>query len=109
MDMMDDDLKPYFLAADVRLYAPDVSLLIAPDGAMYHIEREPDALRALLARCNGTTTVADLVGDDPTTRDILDALHESGCLTLHPHCIRRLLMKPSGSGLLMTLNPSTDR
>lgn len=82
--MMDDDLKPYFLAADVRLYTPDVSLLIAPSGAMYHIEREPQALRALLARCNGTTTVADLVGDDPTTRDILDALHESGCLTLHP-------------------------
>jgi len=82
--VLDDNSKPYLFAADVRAYSGDGSMLLAPDGSMYCIEREPEWLCSLLARCDGGMTVAELAGDDPTARDILAALNESGCMTFQP-------------------------
>jgi ribosomal protein S12 methylthiotransferase accessory factor len=82
------DHKPFLLAADLRSYAQGISLLIAPDGAMYHIDHDPHALGAVLSRCDGTNIVAKLTANDRNLHAILEALEESACLSLQQPATR---------------------
>ncbi|MCG8353368.1 MAG: YcaO-like family protein [Chloroflexales bacterium] len=96
--MLNANCKPYLLAADLRSYAHGVSLLIAPDGSMYHIDHDPHALSALLSRCDGTNTVAKLTASDRSLHTILDTLEESACLSLHQPVARTAEWKRFAAG-----------
>lgn len=74
---------PYVHHADLRPLREGETLIIAPDGNMYEVAASPDAIAAVLRRCDGTRSLEELAAetDNPKNwREVLDILLEVGCL-----------------------------
>lgn len=78
---------PRFISAELRPFADDETLIIAPTGEMFQVDVPPDLVGQVLRHCDGRRSLEEIVADTPDPdefTEILSILAEVNAISFEP-------------------------